>query len=365
MSGKKRYPTISDVAEAANVSRASASRVLSGSDYPVSQTLREKVLAAADSLNYRPDALARGLTKHIRPVIGVVVPSITNPFYSELVEGVKDVSFQEQVGVLLAPTDGSKQRQEQLLNILVEQRVAGLAIALASETEEMIRAFHQSGIYVVAFDQQEQRLPGDCVDVDYREGGRLAAELLLTLGHRRIGMVTAPLTRENRRRVVQGYRDAHAQADVDICEELIMVAESEYKYVRHLYELTVGAELTSRLLELKNPPTAVMAHNDLMAMGVLQKLYEKDIRVPEEMSVIGYDDIAISRMSSRPLTTVHVPKYEMGRWIAQMLLRRIKSDDREQPVRMTLKPELMVRATTAPPAVSVDRQMVFDRRGAL
>ena len=185
--------------------------------------------------------------------------------------------------------------------------------------------------------------------MDYREGARAATEFLITLGHRRIGFVTAPLTRANRRQILEGYREAHAQAGLPVDEGLIMVAESEYQYGRHVYELDTGGHLTERLISSAHPPTAIVANNDLMAMGVLQKLYEKNIRIPEEMSVVGFDDITISRMTCPPLTTVRVPKYEMGRWVAEMLLRRLKSEEPLAPVRMTLTPKLIVRSTTAPP----------------
>lgn len=354
MKQKKRLATLADVAKAAGVSRATASRVLSGSTYPVSQELRERILAAAEALNYRPNALARGLKNDSRSVIGVVVPSISNPFYSELIEGIKDIAFEEQIVVLLAPTDGRLHREEQLIDTLIQQRVQGIAVALASGAAEMSQALRKSGVHVVVFDEQfdeqQNEVPGDCVAVDYREGARAAAEFLIALGHRRIGFVTAPLTRVNRRQILEGYRKAHAEAGLTVAEELIRVAESEYQYGRHVYELDVGGQLTEKLLDLARPPTAIMTNNDLMALGVLQKLYERKIRIPEEMSVVGFDDIAIARMTSPPLTTVRVPKYEMGRWVAEMLLRRFRSEEPLTPVVMKVKPELIVRATTAPPA---------------
>lgn len=354
MKQKKRLATLADVAKAAGVSRATASRVLSGSTYPVSKELRARILQAAESLNYRPNALARGLKKEDgRSVIGVVVPSISNPFYSELIEGIKDIAFEEQIVVLLAATDGRLQREEQLLDTLIEQRVQGIAVALASGAAEMTQAIRKTGVHVVVFDEQfdeqGEEVQGDCVAVDYREGARAAAEFLIALGHRRIGFVTAPLNRANRRQILEGVRAAHAEAGLAVDEELICEAEAEYQYGRHVYELDVGGQLTERLLDLPQPPTAIMTNNDLMALGVLQKLYEKKIRIPEEMSVVGFDDIAIARMTSPPLTTVRVPKYEMGRWVAEMLLRRFKSVEPLAPVVMKLKPELIVRATTAPP----------------
>jgi len=349
VAGRKRFATITDVAKAAGVSRATASRVLSGSEYPVSEELRVRILQAAEELDYRPNALARGLRKEARSVIGVIVPSMSNPFYSELVEGIKDIAYEEQFTVLLAPTDGRVQREEQLLNILIEQRVRGIAVALAFGAAKFARAIKDSGVHVVAFDEQGEGVPGDCVAVDYREGARAAAEYLIALGHRRIGLVTAPLTRTNRRQILEGYREAHAEAGLAVDEALIAEADSEYQYGRHLYELDAGGQLTERLLGSGDPPTAIMANNDLMAMGVLQKLYEKNIRVPEEMSVVGFDDIAITRLTSPPLTTVRVPKYEMGRWVAEMLLRRFKAEESLAPVQMKVTPELIVRATTAPP----------------
>lgn len=361
MPPERRFATITDVAKAAGVSRATASRVLSGSEYPVSEELRARILQAAQELNYRPNALARGLKKEGRAVIGVIVPSLSNPFYSELVEGIKDIAYGEQFVVLLAPTDGRVQREEQLLNALIEQRVRGIAVALAFGAAKFARAIQGSGVHVVAFDEQGEGIPGDCVAVDYREGARAAAEYLLALGHRRIGFVTAPLARANRRQILEGYREAHEQAGLPVDEALVAEAESEYQYGRHVYELDVGGQLTERLLQMDDPPTAIMANNDLMAMGVLQKLYEKNIRIPEEMSVVGFDDIAIARMTSPPLTTVRVPKYEMGRWVAEMLLRRFKAEESPSPVRMKVTPELIVRATTAPPDASDGRRFSLVR----
>ncbi|RME99784.1 MAG: LacI family transcriptional regulator [Chloroflexi bacterium] len=329
--------TMRDVAEKAGVSVTSVSHVINQTR-PVSEELRQRIQATMEELGYQPNALARSLRRKQTHSIGVIVPDSANPFFAEVARGIEATLFKQKYTVILGNSDGDLARELLYTNTLIEKQVDGIVfVAVGQSGLEHSQLVRNMRMPLMVVDRDVPGLSVDSVLTDNTLGGRLAAEHLLSLGHRRVGCITGPSDLTPSADRVTGCRQALAAANIPLPESHILKGDFQFQS---------GYEAARRMLSAAEPPTAIFACNDLMAVGAVSAAIERGLRVPQDISVVGYDDVPLASYTNPPLTTVAQPSYEMGQLAAEMLLQRISN--REMPIRrMQLHPRLVVRQSTA------------------
>ncbi len=329
--------TLRDVARRAGVSIATVSYVLNGTR-SVSPEVEARVREAVRALQYRPNRLARGLRRKRTHVIGLVVPDSANPFFAEIARGMEDLSFAHDHSVILCNSDGDPAKEQRYLGVLIEQQVDGIALVSAHATPAHLSMLRQRRIPFVVVDRDLPGLEADCVLADNFQGGYLATRHLLERGHRRIACIAGPSELTPSADRVRGYRRALEEAGIRPREVWVQRgdfrAESGYEAARFFLSLPA-----------KVRPTAIFACNDLMAIGAMRAIGEAGLSIPDDIALVGFDDILLASYVIPPLTTVAQPTYEMGRMAGDLLLRRLGEPDRP-PARLILPVRLVVRQST-------------------
>lgn len=303
--------TIVDVARRARVSTATVSRVLGGVGRARPET-RERVLAAARELGYRPSGVARSLKLRATHTLGLIVTDIENPFFPELVRAVEDAARDHGYAILLCNAADDPERESAYLELLVDRRVDGVIIAASSLGIRHREWLAEPPLPVILVNSTARALGLPSITSDNLAGGRIAAEHLLELGHRRIGYLKAPPRNVDAPRRLQGVAHALDRAGAPPP----IVAEGQAG--------VAGGEAAMRELLLRAPDlTAVIAYNDLMAIGAMRAARAAGRRVPDDLSIVGFDDIALAAYVDPPLTTVAQSTAEMGRWAVDQLTARI------------------------------------------
>ncbi|MDK2800237.1 MAG: hypothetical protein PWQ70_1856 [Clostridiales bacterium] len=341
---KNKNTTIYDIAKLSNTSIATVSRVLSNTNYPVSQALRKKVLDAAEKLNYTPNLLGRQLKTNQSKDIGVIIPSISNPYYPLLVQGVEDVARKNGYNVLLSNSYRDPKNEEKSINSLFQKQVKGIILASITKNNSYLKSLQQRGLKIVTFDQDVD-IECNKINFDYYKGGYLATKHLIDLGHKDIGFISAPLTRYSRQKVYKGFLTCLKEYSIPIKEDFINISETEEESHDEIYEYKNGKALVKRMIEEKNLPTGIICINDMTAFGVIQELFKNKIKVPKDVSVVGFDNIPVSEMISPPLTTIDQCTYEMGSMAAELLINDLE-DEKRKEITISLKPTLIVREST-------------------
>lgn len=325
---------IHEVAKRAGVSPATVSRYLRGHRVRSEEEIRD----AIKDLGYWPTAAAQSLRSGVRYAIAVVVPDITNPYFAAVVKGVESVFQGGPYSVLLANTDESSELEDTLLADLV-RRVDGFILAPATEQDETPFHVREAGLPVVFVDRELDGAPFDSVLVDNVEGGRLAARHLVELGHERIGLISGPLNTTPGRERFEGFVSELARHGVDLPESSRVVTDFSEKG---------GYDGMLRFLASAQRPTAVFSANNVMTVGALRALHAMRVRVPAEMSLIGFDDLSFATLLRPPLTIIDRPMEEQGVLAARLLLTRLVDHSNDEPNRVVLPVELVVRGSTAP-----------------
>ena len=331
--------TIKDVAREAGVSVGTASQALRDSP-AVRETTRRRVLAVSKRLRYQPSALARGLVTRRTHTVGLLISDISNPFFVRAVRAVEDAAQENGYNVILCNTDEDPSKEKRYLRVLVEKRVDGIILATTAGSLQAVRDVRWRRIPLVLFDRELPHVSIDTVKVDSVLGGRLATEHLLGLGHRRIAIIHGPVVRSTGAERLRGYLLALRAAGLR--PEPALIREGNFKQ-------DSGRELARKLLELSPPPTALFCTNNLMTVGAIQTLQERGVRIPADLSLVGYDDMEWWMLTHPPLTTVGQPVYDLGREAMRLLLSQIESNSRRRPQRVILKPELLTRESCGPP----------------
>lgn len=329
--------TIKDVARTAGVSLATVSRVLNGSA-SVSDAAQRSVREAAAALAYRPNRLARSLVTHQTHTLGVLLPDLYGEFFSEVIRGV-DVTARENGYHLLVSS--SHANTEELLSVVhaMHGRIDGL-IVMAPDVGAPDALRRIVGCPAVLLDGGSGAGAFDSISLANYQGARLGVEHLLGLGHRRIATVTGPLGNLDAQQRLLGYRDA--LRDVGLSPDPRLEFEGAFTE-------SSGFDAGDALLDLSPPPTAVFCANDYMAVGLMGRLQEAGIRVPEALSVVGFDDIAMARYLTPALTTVHVDTHELGARAVRLLLELLADGRRRPGEAEILQGSLVVRASSGPP----------------
>lgn len=330
--------TIYHVAEAAGVSISTVSHVLNGTRR-VNPATEARVKAAMAELNYQPSSLARAMVRQETKTIAFIVPDNINPFNAEMARGIEDAGFAAGYSVMLCNTDYMPEREAFYVDMLIAKRVDGVVYRSVDYADVKLNLLQEAGIAVVVFDGIYGNT--DAILLDNYHGARLAVEHLLALGHRRIACITGP---EIGRRAgsmarVRAYRDALQRAGL---------VHSPVYEVRGDWSYQSGRDAALLLMQRIDPPTAIFASNDAMAIGVLSALHELGIGVPHACSVIGFDNIVLSAFATPPLTTVATPTVQAGHELCRLLLGRINRQLPLEPQRKTLVGELLIRGSTGP-----------------
>jgi LacI family transcriptional regulator len=335
----KSRVTRNDVARLARVVPSTVSYVINNGPRPVSVEARERVLKAIAKLGYHPSDVARSLRTQRTQTIGLVIPEITNPYYGEMTQAIEDVSFQHGYTVILAHSSHLPERELRYAHVLRSKQVDGVIFLPVTSDLEPIYFLERAGIRLVIV---ERELPGyACIVSDEHHGGYLATRHLLELGHRKIGCIVLAGDSTSSAARVEGYRAALAEAGIP--HDADSVVESDYGY-------KAGEAAARHFLNLPKRPTAVVAHNDLMAIGAMKAFSEAGLKIPGDVSVIGFDDIAAASYVQPRLTTIACPKRQMGQAAIEMLLNLLKTSEAVLPGTMRLPVDLVVRESTAPPA---------------
>jgi LacI family transcriptional regulator len=331
--------TIKDIARRADVSYATVSRALNHKT-GVREATRQRILQLAEQMSYTPNAIARGLVKKQTQTLGLILPDITNPFYPEVARGIEEGAAERGFSIFLCNTNWERNRQADYLRLLAEKRVDGIILAPIDNEVEALEHRLTGMIPVVYVSNAPAGTQHGFVVIDNVLGGFLAAEHLIQAGYRRIGFVGSTedsLTIEER---LEGYRRALKKYGVPVEKKYIQLGqfkeEAGYKIIR---SLIAGGDF----------PRAVFAENDLLAVGVLHGVKASGLSVPEDIAVVGFDDIPVASYPEVELTTMSQPTYEMGKKSVEILLEQIRPSDQPPPERIRqiyLKPRLIVRRSS-------------------
>lgn len=335
--------TISDVAGHAGVSKATVSAVLNDKG-TVSDTTRDRVRASIKALNYRPRG-AGGLPRvGDRRSIGLLIKEIDNPYYSEIVAGIRGYGRERGYAVVVASSEGEAEAEQETTELLRRQGVAGLVVTpvMDSDTDlsHLFELNRRNFPFVLL--EQIQGLRASLVDIDNVEASRAAVDFLIQQGHKRIVHFAGPSYSMHSEERIGGVRRAFSGSSLVFPDEAIIEAGA---HLEDGYRAGLGY---FRDRTEADRPTAVTCYNDLVALGLIRALKELGLSVPEDVSVVGFDDLSILSYMGIPLTTVHVPKVEMGERATEMLIRRIESREALPAERVFFEGKLVERASTRP-----------------
>lgn len=322
-----------DVARLAGVSTSTVSHVINKNRF-VSESIADKVNAAVEQLNYAPSALARSLKLNQTRTIGMLLTASSNPFYSEVVRGVERSCYERGYSLILCNTDGDAERMNRSLETLLQKRVDGLLIMCTENhrpSKDAISRYPSLPIVMMDWSPFEGSI--DVIQDNALLGGEMATDYLIRHGYSRIACITGPLDKTTAQERLNGYRQAMKKAGLEILPGYEVSSD---------FEFGGGLVAMEQLLMLPEPPHAVFASNDAMAVGVYQALYQRELRVPDDVAVVGYDDIQLAQYLMPPLTTIHQPKDSLGELAVDALLHRLQEPESEPQV-LVLTPELVVR----------------------
>ena len=324
--------TIRDVAERAGVAPTTVSRVINSSGY-VSAETRARVETAIAELHYVPNTLARSLRSRKTRLLALILTDITNPFWTTVARGVEDAASEHGFNVILGNTDESEDKQVDYVTVLLQKQVDGFLFVPGRSTPESVQLIQRQNVPVVVIDRQIPAVEVDVVRSDSEKGAYELIRLLLSLGHRRIGMLSGPETISTAVQRVAGYRRALAEAGVDATADLVRCG---------WYTQESGYQMTKQVLSAVPRPTALFAANNFIALGALRALREASLRVPEDVALVCFDDAPES--ASEPFLTIAAqPAYEMGRRATELLLARLSGEAPQECQEIVLPVEIVVR----------------------
>jgi LacI family transcriptional regulator len=326
-------PTIHDVAKLAGVAPITVSRVINNSGY-FSVEIRERVEKAVTELGYVPNLLARSLRSKRTNTLALILTDITNPFFTTLARGVEDTASEAGFTVIFCNTDESESKEARYLQVLLQKQVDGFLLVPAQSKQGAIDLIRHHGEPVVVLDR---RVPAENVDIvrcDSEGGACELINLLVSLGHRQIAVLSGPRgvsTAEDR---VAGYRHALSDAGIPVDEGYIFFGE---------FNQEGGYEMTRRALNLSPRPTALFAANNFIAIGAMRAIQDLGLEVPEDIALVGFDDLPPAMVSFPFFTVVSQPAYEMGRRATLLLLERLSTQQNEAYQEIVLPTQIIVR----------------------
>jgi LacI family transcriptional regulator len=331
--------TIKDIARIAKVSHTTVSRALNNKSRIHPQT-KEKILSIARELNYQPNFFARSLVTKRTKILGLVITTIANPFYTELAQGIETTARSLGYNIILCSTDYELSNEKQNIDMLRSKGVDGIIFTSAHIGDPNIIELAEEGFPMILVNRRTYhptvREKVDYVGVDNIFGGFLAVEHLIRLGHERIGIIGGSSESSVGFERLEGGKKALETYGLEAREDYFLEGD---------FLKESGYQGGKRFLRMDKPPTAIFATNDYMALGTYQAIVEEGVRIPEEIALVGFNDIEFTSMRGIDLTTVGQKKYEMGALAVKKLVERIKGEGTESSKEVILEPELIIRRT--------------------
>jgi LacI family transcriptional regulator len=329
-----------EIARIAGVSLGTVSHVLNGSA-GVREPLRKRVMDAVDALGYQPSQLARGLRRDKTNMIGMIIPDVTNPFFPAVVRGAEDVAFESGYRLVLCNTDNDHAKEIVHLNELRTYLPSGLIVIPSNFSDLTVQAesYRRSGTAVVCVDRLPRDWNGDTVTADNEHGSYEATSYVLRQGHKRVAIITGPRHLTNAQQRLKGFKRALHENKLHVGPEYVQ----ETTFDQH-----GGHAKTVLLLRMIPRPTVIFAGNDMIAFGALLAFREAGLRCPEDISLIGFDNLDLAEMTSPPLSSVSQPGYQMGSTAARILVDRVRGDN--GPAKhVIIETALKIRDSVGPP----------------
>ncbi len=328
--------TIQDVAQQAGVSISTVSRVINNSAV-VNPEVAARVRAVIQALDYRPNSAARTLRVQHSKIIGLLISDIQNPFFTGLIRGVEDVAQLNGYSLILCNSDEDPQKEQQYVEVLCAEHVAGAIVVPTREHLRALRRFRDSHIPVVAVDRRVDDREIDAVLVDNQRGAREAVAHLIENGYRRIGIVTGPQTTTSGRERLEGYRQALNEAGIPLDPRI----EREGAFKEES-----GRRLTEELLDLEEPIDALFTANNLITLGALEAIHARQMRIPDDIAMVGFDEMPWAALSAISLSAVTQPVYDLGSTAATRLFQRLKHASSLTRQEIVLAPTLSIRSSS-------------------
>lgn len=325
-----------DIAKIAKVSSTTVSHVINKTRF-VSPETKDKVLEAMQELNYKPNLLARGLATGVTHTIGLVISDIKNPFYPEIIQGVEELAIRSEYNIFLCNTDYDVEKGLNSIGALIRKKVDGIIIASSQADKFLFKELAESTIPFVLVDWNESKINVDSIYFDFESGIRKAIEYLVSLGHKKIYFISGPkdlktasIRENNFISIIKGY-------------------ESEgisYKIIEGNHKIDGGINAAKEIEKEKDMPTSIICSNDLTAIGAMKTLQTDGVKIPDQISIIGLDNIMLSEIVSPSLTTIALERYLIGKSAVELLLNRIKNKDIPKQTRY-FNTQLIVRESTS------------------
>lgn len=328
-------PSIKDVADAAGVSTATVSRVLADKPH-VRPEVRERVLAVVETLNYRPNLVARSLRVQKSNTIGLIVADIQNPFFTSVSRAVEDLAYAQELSVFLCNTDENPDKEAIYLDLMRDENVAGVIIAPTRKLANNFAKTVKINIPMVVIDRRVQDADVDSVLIDNVESAYRLTEHLLAVGHRRIGAMFGIGSTTGRQRQ-EGFLQALQKHDLKPTSDLVVYVNAKED---------AGYETAQRFLNMPEPPDAIMTSNGLLAAGAFRALRESTLTIPDDIGFASFDETGWTTLVEPPITIIQQPTYEIGQTATELLLNRLENPTRTTR-EITLKGKLIVRGSCA------------------
>ena len=330
--------TISDIAKKAGVSSATVSRVLNDSGY-VKQSTREKIEAAIKEMNFTPSAIARSLSKNETNTIGVIVPDITNSYFGEVIKGISEVAEANNLNIILFNTDNYLEKEVRALNVLKEQRIKGIIMTPGfgeENNKEYIETINNLNIPIVlvSADLKFKELSG--IFVDNVLGGFNATNLLISEGHTKIGIMTGILSSEPAAERVVGYKKALKEANIEINDKYILDGQ---------FSMEKAYELTKKLLDSKDNPTALITSSNRMTMGAIKALKENNKNIPKDLAIVAFDKVDLLDVLGIRITYIDECPMELGRNSMNLLCDIFNDSDKNFKRKVIIVPKLIIKGS--------------------
>jgi DNA-binding LacI/PurR family transcriptional regulator len=333
-----------DIARIAKVSLGTVSHVLNGTA-GVREPVRRRVLDAVKSTGYQPSQLARGLRRVQTNVIGMIIPDISNPFFPAVVRGAEDQAFSNGYRLILCNTDNDHAKELAHLNELRTYLPAGLIVipSTFSDLTVQARSYREAGAGVVCIDRLPKDWIGDSVTADNQDGAYKATRHLIAMGHKQLAVITGPLHLTNAKERLNGFKQAVKEAKLQLASEYVQETT---------FDKQGGVTKANLLLRMIPRPTAIFAGNDMIALGVLTAIRGAGLRCPDDVSVMGFDDLDLAETTNPSLSSVSQSGYQLGATAARILLERIQGDT--SPAKhIVLETSLRLRDSIAAPLSNV------------
>ena len=339
--------TAKDVAKVAGVSRTTVSLVLNGvTSARIPDETRARIIEVAKNLNYQPNQFAQGLKTNRSKTIAFILPSISNPFYPYVAQGIEEVALDHGYTVFICNTYRNPEEEKRYLMALSQRQVDGIILSGYFHSNELLQEFLERGVAITTFSRNPNLSQADQVLVDNMHGGFLATKHLLDLGHQHIAYLAGPMIYQSRLERVEGYKKAHIDCGLKVDDSLIIASTTESEYRDQTYDLYNGYNLAKQLLKQKKNVTAAVVINDMTAIGAMKAFREEGVRIPDDISLVAYDNIPMASVVEPGLTTIDQPKFERGKAAAELLVRRLEEPENKERRSVTFIPSLIVRESS-------------------